>query len=138
MEKDLKYYSVIAKCGHVGRCNYIPIKFTVIAESGEEAARIVRKFKRVKHQHKDAILSVEEISYEEYLQIKEINNNDPYLKCKSKYEQKRIENLEERFEEDLHNVKKTYDKKERLARVEYKQKKFKLLEKWSKEEVYAY
>lgn len=34
-----KYFMVIAKCGHVGRKNYIPVKFAVVAESGKEAAK---------------------------------------------------------------------------------------------------
>ena len=56
-----KYYMVIAKCGHVGRKNYIPVKFAVVAESGKEAAKKVRQFPRVKHDHKDAISIVKDV-----------------------------------------------------------------------------
>ena len=136
-----KYYTVIAKCGHVGRKNYIPIKFAVVAESGKEAAKKVRQFPRVKHDHKDAILDVRCITLEEFLEIKEINENDPYLKCHSRQEQKLIDNLEERLEDDLHNQKVRYDKQARLDRVAYKIKKTKILEKFSWEDsdyVYAY
>ena len=34
MKETKNYYEVIAKCGHVGRKNYIPVKFAVVAESG--------------------------------------------------------------------------------------------------------
>ena len=57
--KEMKnYYEVLAKCGHVGKKHYVPVKFAVIAEDGKEAAKMVRYFPRVKHNHKDAILNV--------------------------------------------------------------------------------
>ena len=133
-----KYYTVIAKCGHVGRKNYIPIKFAVVAESGKEAAKKVRQFPRVKRNHKDAILDVRCITLEEFLEIKEINDNDPYLKCHSRQEQKQIVNLAERMVADLHNVKQAFDKQARKDRVAYKLRKFKILEESSKKEDYCY
>ena len=42
------YYEIIAKCGHVGRKHYVPIKFAVIAEDGKVAAKKVRQFSREK------------------------------------------------------------------------------------------
>ena len=133
-----KYFMVIAKCGHVGRKNYIPIKFAVVAESGKEAAKKVRQFSRVKHDHKDAILDVRCITLEEFLEIKEINNNDPYLKCHSRQEQNLIVNLAERMVADLHNVKQELDNQARKDRVAYKLRKFKILEEYSKKEDYYY
>ena len=133
-----KYFMVIAKCGHVGRKNYIPVKFVVVAESGKEAAKKVRQFPRVKHDHKDAILDVRCITLEEFLEIKEINNNDPYLKCHSRQEQNLIDNLAERMVADLHNVKQVFDKQARKDRVAYKLRKFKILEESSKKEDYSY
>ena len=133
-----KYYMVIAKCGHVGRKNYIPIKFAVVAESGKEAAKKVRQFPRVKHNHKDAILDVRCITLEEFLEIKEINENDPYLKCHSRQEQNLIVNLAERMVADLHNEKQAFDKQARKDRVAYKLRKFKILEESSKKEDYCY
>ena len=133
-----KYYTVIAKCGHVGRKNYIPIKFAVVAESGKEAAKKVRQFPRVKHNHKDAILDVRCITLEEFLEIKEINENDPYLKCHSRQEQNLIINLAERMVTDFHNVKQAFDKQARKDRVAYKLRKFKILEESSKKEDYCY
>ena len=134
-----KYFMAIAKCGHVGRKNYIPVKFAVVAESGKEAAKKVRQFPRVKHDHKDAILDVRCITLEEFLEIKEINDNDPYLKCHSRQEQNLIVNLAERMVADLHNVKQAFDKQTRKDRVAYKLRKFKILEESSKKDYcYAY
>ena len=134
------YFMVIAKCGHVGKKNYIPIKFAVMAESGKEAARMVRNYGRVKHDHKDAILDVKKIDFLEYCEIERMNSEDPYLKCHSKHEQKQIENLEERFVKDNHNLKKNYNKQNRVERVAYKVKKYKMIEKcgWEYKYDYAY
>ena len=133
-----KYFTVIAKCGHVGRKNYIPVKFAVVAESGKEAAKKVRQFPRVKHDHKDAILNVRCITLEEFLEIREINDKDPYLNCHSRQEQNLIVNLAERMVADLHNVKQAFDKQARKDRVAYKLRKFKILEESSKKEDYCY
>lgn len=80
-------YEVKCKCGHVGRKNYIVIAFPIIANDGKEAALIARYIPRVKHNHKDAILSVREINDEEYESLVESNENDKYLQCKNKQEQ---------------------------------------------------
>ena len=133
-----KYFMVIAKCGHVGKKHYVPIKFAVIAKDGKEAAKMVRQFPRVKHDHKDAILNVNKIDYERYLEIVEMNNNDPYLKCHSRQEQNLIVNLAERMVPDLHNVKQAFDKQTRKDRVAYKLRKSKILEESSKKEDYCY
>ena len=132
----LKYYMVIAKCGHVGKKNYIPIKFAVMADSGKEAARIAREFPRVKHNHKDAILDVKHISYEEYLEIRKNNDEDPYLHCHSKQEQSQIIDLLDRLEVDNHNKKTSYDKKIRKEKILFKLKKYQILEKQSYMEDY--
>lgn len=125
---------VIAKYGHVGMKNYIPVKFAVVAESGKEAAKKVRQFPRVKHGHKDAILDVRYITLKEFLEIKEINDNDPYLKCHSRQDQKLIVNLVERMVADLHNIKQAFDKQARKDRVAYKLRKIKILEESSKKD----
>ena len=139
MVETKNYYEVVAKCGHVGKKHYVPIKFAVIAEDGKEAAKMVRQFPRVKHDHKDAILNVKKIDYERYQEIVEMNLKDPYLKCHSRQEQNLIINLSERLEEDLHNQKAKYDKQARLDIVAYKLKKTKILEKFSWEDSdYAY
>ena len=128
--KEMKnYYEVVAKCGHVGKYHYVPIKFAVIAENGKEAAKRVRGFSRVKHQHKDAILKVTKIDLNTFEEIKKINESDPYLHCHSKQEQNRIVDLSNRLEEDLHHKKVEYSKQDRFERVSHKLKKIKILEK---------
>lgn len=139
MIEDKNYYEVIAKCGHVGKKHYIPVKFAVIAEDGKKAAKFVKQFPRVKRNHKDAILNVNKIDYKRYLEIVETNNNDPYLKCHSRQEQNLIDNLKERLEDDLYNQKINYNREDRLDRVAYKIKKIKILEKfYSRDLDYVY
>ena len=86
----MNYYLVLCKCGHVSRDFYMPIEFCVRATDGKEAAKIARTIPRVKRNHKDAILRVMKVSKEVYDFQNEINDNDPYLLCKSKHEQKQI------------------------------------------------
>lgn len=87
---DKKYFIVSAKCGHVRKSNYIIIDFAVVAEDGKEAAEKVRRYKRVKHHHKDAIRWVEEVTFEEFMEQKAINDADPYLHCKNIQEQRKF------------------------------------------------
>lgn len=85
-----KFYKVVAKCGHVGRHYYYEGVFYTVAIDGREAARIVRHAGRVKHDHKDAILSVTEITEEEFRAgWREVKNN-PYFNCQNKQEQNLI------------------------------------------------
>ncbi len=60
----MQYFKVTAKRGHVGRRHYIVKAFYIEANSGKEAAFKVRYTPRVKHDRKDAILSVEAITKE--------------------------------------------------------------------------
>jgi hypothetical protein len=83
-----KYFIVTAKCGHVRRANYIPIDFPVVAPNGKEAAAIARQLPRVKHDHKDAIISVIEVSGEEFARQRFINSNDPFLHIANRREHK--------------------------------------------------
>ena len=136
---NMNYYKVICKCGHVGRKHYVPIQFAIIAENGKEAARIGRNLPRVKHQHKDAVLNVIKISYEDFLELIEINNNDPYLKCKNKQQQNETCDLSNRMLIDEHNVVKPIDKTKRKEHVEYILKKQRLVERFNrKERLYGY
>lgn len=86
----MKYYEVLAKCGHVGKNNYIIKSFGVYAESGKEAAIIARSIPRVKHHHKDAIIDVKEIDYNTYNEIRKNNFLDPYFLSSSIQEQRKI------------------------------------------------
>ncbi|CDC71338.1 putative uncharacterized protein [Staphylococcus sp. CAG:324] len=82
------YYKVLAKCGHVGRNNYIIKCFYVKANDGEEAAKIVRQKPRVKHHHKDAIRDVIAIELEEYLTGLKIMEADMYFKVQNSSDQR--------------------------------------------------
>lgn len=84
----MKYYEVKAKCGHVGRNNYIVKEFYTRAENGREAASKIRRAPRVKHDHKDAIISVEEISCSEFYEGIKKNENDNFFKIHSSSEQR--------------------------------------------------
>ena len=124
--EQIKYYNVTAKCGHVGRENYIPISFAVKANSAKEASKRVRNFPRVKHDHKDAILSCKEINEDEFNNLVKINNNDSYLTCKSKREQKQTCDLINRLVLDPNYI--SFNKKrgeDKLQKISFKLKKFK-------------
>ena len=84
-----RYYEVVAKCGHVGKRYYYRGVFYVNAENGEEAARAVRYFPRVKHDHPDAILKVTRVTEDEYLAGKERVADEVYFRCESMQEQGR-------------------------------------------------
>lgn len=97
-----KYFAVKCKCGHTGsKMNYIPIVFPVVASSGKEAAAVARRFPRCKHNHKDCILNVEKINFEEYKKLYTKNKHDPYLHCSSIQEQRQY-NLTDRYIKDPH------------------------------------
>ena len=86
---SVKFFEVQTKCGHVGgRSKYIIKSHYIVAESRKEAALKARYLPRVKHDHKDAILSSIEITKDEYLEGKYKNSQDPYFKCTSYQEQK--------------------------------------------------
>lgn len=99
----MKMYSVEAKCGHVGRNHFVIKCFAIKAESGKEAAKIVRDLPRVKHHHKDAIISVTEISFAEYCALINNNNSDPYFKCSCVQDQRKYQ--EENILDEIRPVK---------------------------------
>ena len=122
----MKYFKVLAKCGHVGRNNYILKWFYVKAESGEDAAKDVRDTPRVKHHHKDAIREVHEISLEDYFNGKKLMSNDKYFQVHSRKES-RLYNCEK--PEDIYPEEEIikYKKKRNGRRIKYQ-----FLEKKSK------
>lgn len=122
MEEKVRYYAVETKCGHVRKNNFIRITYGVQASSKSEAASIARYIPRVKHDKKDAIFSVKEISYEEYLELNDRNSKDPYLAVHSRQDQNYYcSDLYNRIEceEKEDNYKKT-----REERLNYKKKKY--------------
>lgn len=118
----MKYFMVTVKCGHVGKNNYYKGTLFLKAENGRAAAKQARECPRVKHDQKDAILSVSEID-EKFFEIGcELNHTVHYYTCKNIQEQRmyfsEIENnvfVEERvFEEPKkyakkHSLRKNYN-----------------------------
>ena len=92
----MRYFEVCAKCGHVGRHKYYRGLVYLSAADGREAARVARAFPRVKQDHKDAILSVREISLEEFRCGRAQMRSDPFWLCENVQEQRlRCAGLEE-------------------------------------------
>lgn len=84
----MRYYKVAAKCGHVGRYHYIIKEFYIEANDGKDAAHKVRHLPRVKHDRKDAILSIEIITQADYLAGKALQAKDMYFRVHSSTEQR--------------------------------------------------
>lgn len=74
----MKYYEIKVKCGHVGKNNYYVGTLYLYGENGREAAAYARRHPRVKHDHKDAIFCVKEISHEAYLKGKSDTRKSVY------------------------------------------------------------
>lgn len=90
----MNYYKVRAKCGHVGKNNYIVKPFFVKAEDGKEAAKIVRNTPRVKHNHKYAIIDVKKIELVEYLLGIKVHASDKYFQVHNSTNQRKFHAVE--------------------------------------------
>lgn len=123
----MKYFIVTAKCGHVGRMGCIWIDFAVAAENAKAAAAKAKGYKRVKHDHKDAIRGLREVSFEEFLRQRDANDRDPYLHCKNIQEQRKLEGLESRIEPDELNIMLSRQKKHRHTCPEYNLKRDRIM-----------
>lgn len=105
-----KHFEVVAKCGHVGRGKYYEGKFYIEAEDAKEAAKITRQKGRVKHDHKDAIISVKEITYKQYKHGRNMHDNEAFFNCKSIQEQNAVY---DEIKENIKEENKTSYKKEK-------------------------
>lgn len=115
--ENKKYYEVECKCGHTGSKRfYIPVKFAVAALNGKDAAEKGRMIPRCKHNHKDCVLSVREISYEQFINLNKINKEDPFLNCHSIQEQSKYD-LSDRLVIDPHYSELHPTKKERENQI---------------------
>ena len=128
-----RYFKVVTKCGHVGRYNCIWINFAIVAESKQQAADKVREEGRVKRNHKDFIKEIQEISFEEFMELKAQNDADPYLHCKNIQEQNQIVGFEERISVDEYNLAKLEKPTSKRASAKFRKKKAK-----AKERSYTY
>ena len=133
-----KYFSVETKCGHVGKLNCVWIKFAICAESSKEAAAKARQIARVKHHHKNTIKEVIEITVDEFLKLKAINDADPYLHAKNHREQLQIEGFEERIELDEYNIAKKHQKTSKKESLEFRVKRANAKEKSHKRALNEY
>lgn len=132
-EITMNYYKVVAKCGHVRRGHYIIKDFFVTAEDGKEAAHKVRFLPRVKHDWKDAIVSVTAITRKEYIQGRELQNQDLYFKVTNSSEQKLYGAIDyEQVIDYVEHEKKKKDKDilfyNKMARIRRKDLKMRLAE----------
>ena len=111
-----KYFEVMAKCGHVGKEYYYLGAFYECAESKKQAAEIVRNRPRVKHHHKDAIMSVTEITREEFEAGIERKRTEAYYACTNVQEQRSAWDSISAFvyEEPRYAEKKDFSKAERM------------------------
>ena len=123
------FYEVQAKCGHVGRNNYVVKTFYVKAESASDAARQIRYAPRVKHNHKDAIISVKRIDHEQYVVGAIQMQNDEYFNVYNSSDQKRIV-VDGIMAEEC-------EEKEETRNVYFKLKKYKILEIASRKMIYG-
>ena len=84
----MRYFEVTVKFGHVGKNKYYKGNIYIKAENGKDAASKARSCPRVKHDHKDAILSVTELDYETFQKLWEQNENISYFSCYNVQEQR--------------------------------------------------
>lgn len=124
--RQINYYLVYAKCGHVGKRNYLEIAFPIYAKTAHEAAQMVLKRPKVKKHLKNAITLVEEISYEDYLNELEIFKNNDYIKAHSKRDLMLCELDINHLESDFKQYKKSFTS--RIERVNYILKKNRIKE----------
>ena len=68
----MKYYAVTCKRGHCGVKQYFPITFAIEAESLLAAYDIAKMMPGIKHRG-NAILKCEEITHEEYVELRQIS-----------------------------------------------------------------
>lgn len=85
----MKYFRVEAKCGHVGRNKFILKNFFLKSENKKSAAQTVINYPRVKHNHKDVIREVEDISEVMYIEGVIKTKKDMYFKVTNSTDQKR-------------------------------------------------
>lgn len=92
MEKTMnseKYFVALVKSGHVGRKYYYEARFPVIAKSRKDAAGKCQTLARAKKGQKGMVISIDEITHEEYTIICEEEKRNPYKYCKNIQEQRK-------------------------------------------------
>jgi hypothetical protein len=113
------FFEVQAKCGHVGMNKYVLKNFYIKTDSAKKAAYIIRNVPRVKHDHKDAIRNVREITYEEYVEGSKRMDADDYFRIHNSSKQKGLLSENVFYEE--------YEERKKSREVNFKLKKTKIL-----------
>jgi hypothetical protein len=117
--ESVKYYKVVAMCGHVGKRHYLPVSFAIRAIDAHEAAEQTRNLPRVKHDKKDAIISCVEITHSDYLDLRTFNKHNPFLNCRCRRDQEQIEGLEDSILPYLDKERKKRTFESRDERISY-------------------
>lgn len=125
INNDIKYYLVTAKCGHVGKGNYIEIEFPTYAKSAHDASQLVLTRPKVKKHLKNAITAIYEIDYEEYLKRLDSFKNNEYIKSHYKKEISTLDLIINRIDSPI-IYKSSF--KSRIERVNYIMKRNKIQE----------
>lgn len=79
----MKYFSILAKHGHMGNGKYAPIRFGIEAQNLIEAIDKVKVMPGVKHDSPSLILGAKEITFAEYCNLR---NKSAYERGKIYYE----------------------------------------------------
>ena len=121
----MRYYIVIAKCGHVGKGKYIDVSFPVLAETGKDAANLILRRSKVKKQLKNAITAVYEVNEDIYNSYLDNSFFSDYLKSHFKREFDLNKYDVKELELDSNKKKQEFDsRRERITYIlkRYKQK----------------
>lgn len=87
---DRKYFEILAKGGHVGNDKFFECHFFECAPDSQTASDWALRYGRIKDNHKDKCLGVEEISVVEFLEGIKNQDMNPYFHCKSRHGQDAI------------------------------------------------
>ena len=117
----MKHYKVKTKCGHVGNRKFIIEWFAIKADSKSDAAKKAKTLPRVKKQLKNCIDEVVEINKEEYMELIEQNNKDPYFLARRRRDVDLTTLLPFIEELPFRSFKRTFS--ERLERISYLRRK---------------
>jgi len=122
----MRYYLVVAKCGHVGKGKYIEVEFPIYANDKSTASQLCLKKGKVKKHLKNAISSVCEVSYDIYLnKLNEFKSN-LFVKAHTKKEIVDYIETAQILDSSKKKHKKTFDS--RKERIMYVLKRNKIME----------
>ena len=86
-----RYYKVDTLIGHVGGNNFSIQPLAIAARNKKEASELARRTPRVKHDNKQVIKGIEEITREEFNRLYFTTSMNPFFVCKNAHEQMSFE-----------------------------------------------